>query len=332
MPRSCSAIEIACLQHRHPRAPPSRAHRSPVASAPRPARSSGFESIPRRWSRASRSSAPISGRMSRNSARRRHGSASPGSAAPASSKPWPRCILTGILQSDGTIDGAKAAQSGRVTPDGRTFSYLIHAGEPEIRILQTDVRAIQLAKAALYAGARLLMDHLGVDQVDRIRLAGAFGSHIDVKYAMVLGLIPDCKLCPCERRRQCRRYRRPNRPAEPRRAERDRARGQTDRKNRDRARAALSGTLRRCHGDPAPRRALPQPRRSGRLAQTDGNRSSGATTPAATLRLSGPTPDAAPGEKLRQVASARPIGQTVAIGLAGSVRSMPSATSRRACP
>ena len=52
------------------------------------------------------------------------------------------------------------------------------------------MRAIQLAKAALYAGARLLMDHLGIEAVDRIVLAGAFGSHIDVKYAMVLGLIP----------------------------------------------------------------------------------------------------------------------------------------------
>ena len=49
-----------------------------------------------------------------------------------------------------------------------------------------------MAKAALYAGARLLMDRMGVEKVDRIRLAGAFGSHIDVKYAMVLGMIPDC--------------------------------------------------------------------------------------------------------------------------------------------
>jgi len=38
------------------------------------------------------------------------------------------------------------------------------------------------------------MDHLSIDKVDRIRLAGAFGSHIDVKYAMILGLIPDCTL------------------------------------------------------------------------------------------------------------------------------------------
>ena len=63
-----------------------------------------------------------------------------------------------------------------------------------LTITQTDVRAIQLAKAALHAGIRLLMEHLGAERVDRIRLAGAFGTHIDVKYAMVLGMIPDCDL------------------------------------------------------------------------------------------------------------------------------------------
>jgi len=56
------------------------------------------------------------------------------------------------------------------------------------------VRAIQLAKAALYAGIALLMERLGIDHVDCIRLAGAFGSHIDVKYATILGMIPDCDL------------------------------------------------------------------------------------------------------------------------------------------
>ncbi len=102
--------------------------------------------------------------------------------------------LSGVLMGDGTIDGSAAARSPRVMADGRTFSYLLHDGEPEIRITQNDVRAIQLAKAALYAGARLLMDKLGVETVDRVVLAGAFGSHIDVKYAMVLGMIPDCDL------------------------------------------------------------------------------------------------------------------------------------------
>jgi len=70
----------------------------------------------------------------------------------------------------------------------------LHEGDVKIIITQNDVRQIQLAKAALYAGVRLLMDRLDIDHVDRIRLAGAFGSHIDVKYAMVLGLIPDCQL------------------------------------------------------------------------------------------------------------------------------------------
>lgn len=102
--------------------------------------------------------------------------------------------LAGVIRPDGVIDGTLSDRNPRIQADERTFSYLLHAGEPEIRIQQTDVRAVQLAKAALYAGARLLMNHMGVNRVDKIRLAGAFGSHIDVKYAMILGLIPDCDL------------------------------------------------------------------------------------------------------------------------------------------
>jgi uncharacterized 2Fe-2S/4Fe-4S cluster protein (DUF4445 family) len=103
-------------------------------------------------------------------------------------------FLAGVITADGVIDGAAAARTPRVIQEGRTFSYLLHEGTPRIAITQEDVRAIQLAKAALYAGARLLMDQLGVDTVDEVRLAGAFGSHIDVMHAMVLGLVPDCDL------------------------------------------------------------------------------------------------------------------------------------------
>jgi uncharacterized 2Fe-2S/4Fe-4S cluster protein (DUF4445 family) len=103
-------------------------------------------------------------------------------------------FLAGILRQDGSINGELAARTPRVQPDGATFSYLLHEGQTALRITQNDVRAIQLAKAALHAGARLLMNHMGVDAVDRIRLAGAFGSHIDVKYATVLGMLPDCDL------------------------------------------------------------------------------------------------------------------------------------------
>jgi uncharacterized 2Fe-2S/4Fe-4S cluster protein (DUF4445 family) len=102
--------------------------------------------------------------------------------------------LAGILRTDGIIDGSAAERSNLIQANGSTFSYLIRPGEPEIRIIQSDVRAIQLAKAALFAGARLLMDTMGIDKVDRISLAGAFGSHIDTKYAMLLGMIPDCPL------------------------------------------------------------------------------------------------------------------------------------------
>ena len=102
--------------------------------------------------------------------------------------------LAGIISEDGVVNGALAAKSDRIIEDGRTFSYVLWRGEQTHTIKQTDVRAIQLAKAALYAGIKLLMDKLEIDQVDSISFAGAFGTFIDPKYAMVLGLIPDCDL------------------------------------------------------------------------------------------------------------------------------------------
>jgi len=102
--------------------------------------------------------------------------------------------LAGIINQDGVLDGRLSARSPRIVENGRTFAYLLHQGAVEMKITQTDVRAIQLAKAALYAGIALLMERLGIDHVDRIRLAGAFGSHIDVKYAIILGMVPDCDL------------------------------------------------------------------------------------------------------------------------------------------
>ena len=103
-------------------------------------------------------------------------------------------FLAGVLSADGKIKLHESITSTRVVADDRTFAFVLHAGEQDIRVTQNDVRAIQLAKAALHAGALLLMEHFGVEKVDRIRLAGAFGAHIDVKYAMVLGLIPECDL------------------------------------------------------------------------------------------------------------------------------------------
>jgi uncharacterized 2Fe-2S/4Fe-4S cluster protein (DUF4445 family) len=105
--------------------------------------------------------------------------------------------LAGVITADGVIDGALAARTPRVIADGRTFSFVLHEptdGGPRVLVTQNDVRAIQLAKAALYAGVRLLMDQLGIEAVDEVRLAGAFGSQIDPLHAMVLGLVPDCDL------------------------------------------------------------------------------------------------------------------------------------------
>jgi uncharacterized 2Fe-2S/4Fe-4S cluster protein (DUF4445 family) len=103
-------------------------------------------------------------------------------------------FLAGVLGADGKVHPHETIASSHVVKDDRTFAFVLHAGEQDIRVTQNDVRAIQLAKAALHAGALLLMEHFGVEKVDRIRLAGAFGAHIDVKYAMVLGLIPECDL------------------------------------------------------------------------------------------------------------------------------------------
>lgn len=102
-------------------------------------------------------------------------------------------FLAGLITEDGIIDGRMAERTERIVGEGRTFSYVLNSGEPEVRVTQADVRAIQLAKAALYAGAQLLVDKLD-KPVERVVLAGAFGSHIDAKYAMILGLIPDCPL------------------------------------------------------------------------------------------------------------------------------------------
>ncbi len=105
-------------------------------------------------------------------------------------------FLAGIIDEDGVLDGSKAAVSARVYEDNRTFSYRLWKTEEglDITVNQTDVRAIQMAKAALYAGVKLLMEKHATPTVSKISLAGAFGTFIDPKYALVMGLIPDCEI------------------------------------------------------------------------------------------------------------------------------------------
>ncbi len=107
-------------------------------------------------------------------------------------------FLAGVIDADGVVQGT--FDSPHIVADGRTFSYVLSEGDgPTLRITQNDVRAIQLAKAALRAGIDLLVEravaeHGIAPELTDIRLAGAFGAHIDPLYAMVLGLVPDCPL------------------------------------------------------------------------------------------------------------------------------------------
>ena len=106
--------------------------------------------------------------------------------------------MAGLLDGSGLIGSAAQTGTERAIAEGRTNAYVIYDGTenggPLITVTQGDIRAIQLAKSALYAGARLLMDEMGVERVDRVVLAGAFGAHISPKHAMVLGMIPDVPL------------------------------------------------------------------------------------------------------------------------------------------
>jgi uncharacterized 2Fe-2S/4Fe-4S cluster protein (DUF4445 family) len=107
--------------------------------------------------------------------------------------------LVGILDADGRFADGAAARSGRVQFNGRAGEYLLAdasqtATGSAIVVTQGDVRAIQLAKAALYAGVKLLLAEANGARVDRVLLAGAFGSYISPKHAMILGMIPDCDL------------------------------------------------------------------------------------------------------------------------------------------
>ena len=96
--------------------------------------------------------------------------------------------------------------SGRFSKDISSPRFRINEGRPEfviawkqetsiekdITITQQDVRNVQLAKGALYTGAKLMMRRFGIKKIDKVILAGAFGSYIDPKEAMIIGMFPDC--------------------------------------------------------------------------------------------------------------------------------------------
>ena len=194
--------------------------------------------------------------------------------------------LAGILTTDGTIDGALAARSPRIVADGRTFAYVLSAGEPELTITQNDVRQIQLAKAALHAGCTLLLERYGIERVEpdpprrRVRQPHRPGLRARPR--------PGPRLRPRERhvRRECRRHRVEDRPARPLGTRRDRGCRPSRRKDRDRRRATLPGAVRRSDGDPPRHRSLREAARGRR-------------SPSPPRRRPGRRPRAAPSQSTR---------------------------------
>lgn len=103
----------------------------------------------------------------------------------------------GILQRNGRLNTDLETPRLRITDEGPEF-VIAWADETtigqDIVVCQDDIRSVQLAKGALYGGAKIMMRRLGVASLDKVILAGAFGSYIDKESAAVIGLFPDCAL------------------------------------------------------------------------------------------------------------------------------------------
>ncbi len=104
----------------------------------------------------------------------------------------------GIIDKSGRFVMDLGTPRVRKDAEGRPEYVLAWASETsigqDVTVTQGDVRALQLAKGALYTGAKLMMKKLGITTLDRVILAGAFGSHIDREASLTLGLFPDCSL------------------------------------------------------------------------------------------------------------------------------------------
>jgi uncharacterized 2Fe-2S/4Fe-4S cluster protein (DUF4445 family) len=102
---------------------------------------------------------------------------------------------TGIVQKSGAFSRDLKIPRLRNNSDG-TPEFVIAWKEEasigkDIVVTQGDIRQIQLAKAAIYAGAKLMMRRLGIDRIDRVVIAGAFGTYIDKEEALIIGMLPD---------------------------------------------------------------------------------------------------------------------------------------------
>ena len=103
--------------------------------------------------------------------------------------------LAGLLDANGLIGSAAQTGSNRCTSSERTNSYLLYSdNKVSLSITNMDIRAIQLAKAALHASFKILLEKSRINRIDSILLAGAFGSQISPEHALIIGLVPDAQV------------------------------------------------------------------------------------------------------------------------------------------
>ncbi|HHC25550.1 MAG TPA: DUF4445 domain-containing protein [Desulfobacterales bacterium] len=111
----------------------------------------------------------------------------------------------GVITKSGVFNkkALKEIPRFRKNPDTKQSEFVLAWAEEssidkDIVITQKDIRQIQLAKGALYAGCKLMVKRMGVKKVDRVKIAGAFGTHVDREKALVMGLFPDCEISKIE--------------------------------------------------------------------------------------------------------------------------------------
>ena len=108
---------------------------------------------------------------------------------------------SGVILKSGVFDkkGLEGHRRFRINPDTKQPEFVLawveeSSIDKDIVVTQKDVRQIQLAKGALYAGCKLMVKRMGLEKVDKVKIAGAFGTHVDRTKALVMGLFPDCEI------------------------------------------------------------------------------------------------------------------------------------------
>ncbi len=106
---------------------------------------------------------------------------------------------SGVIAKSGVFSKNQKSKRFRVNPDNKQKEFVIAWEEEtsigkDVVITQKDIRQIQLAKGALYTGCKLMMRRMGIKSVDAVKIAGAFGTHVDKEKALIMGLFPDCDL------------------------------------------------------------------------------------------------------------------------------------------